>query len=382
MKTLALIKQFIPFLKYCIVGVIGTAIDVLIVFLLVEFFSFNPLVAAVGGFLLAVSNNFFLNKIWTFRNKSSRYGRLYIKFLLVSGVGLCFTLLIMYLLWSVLGVYYLLAKVLTSGVVLIWNFLANKFWTFRIKERFPVMIEGLCFDLSIVVPAYNEQSRIKQTLITINNYVMTHAINAEIIVIDDGSNDKTKEIVNDLRPLITNLKLISYQRNKGKGFAVAGGIFASGGRYILFTDADNATSIENYSSLRTAISDKHVAIGSRYLLDSDVKKKQSVTRRSIGRIGNFFIRLFLIDGVIDTQCGFKLLEHRAAQEIFCRQKVYRFGFDAEMLVIAESLGYKIIEVPITWVDVPGSRFRPVRDSLRTFVDLLYIKMNLWSGRYV
>jgi putative flippase GtrA len=381
-NTILLIKESLPFLKYCAIGVLGTLIDLATVFLLVEFLGFHPINASIVGFLFAVTNNFFFNKNWTFKNTSSFHGVLYLRFFLVSSVGLLITSLLMYVFWSILGIYYLLAKILISGIVLTWNFLANKFWTFHIKEHGVTVPEKFNFELSIIIPAYNEEKRIIKTIHSIKEYLNFKNINAEIIVVDDGSKDNTVEVVQSLSSLISNLKIISYKKNRGKGYAVARGIFESSGQYILFTDADNSTDINNYSILKREINENEIVIGSRYLKKSDIVKKQSNLRVLISRIGNFFIRAFIIDGIVDTQCGFKLLRHRAAKEIFCRQKIYRFGFDIEMLVIAKSLEYSVTEVPVVWSDVLGSRFSPVRDSIRVFVDIAQIKINLWIGKYI
>ncbi|MBI4232075.1 glycosyltransferase family 2 protein, partial [Candidatus Peregrinibacteria bacterium] len=120
---------------------------------------------------------------------------------------------------------------------------------------------------------------------------------------------------------------------------------------------------------------------SRYLTGSNVKIRQSQARILLGRSGNLLIQLFLIDGIKDTQCGFKLFKYQAAKEIFSRQKVKHFGFDMEALAIASRLNYKIIEVPVNWFNSSESRVRPVKDALRTLKDLVFIKLNLWSGRY-
>ncbi len=381
MKCKALFRQFFPFIKYCIVGVIGTSIDLFIVYLLVEFFGFNPIVAALFGFLFAVTNNFFLNKFWTFRVASTNYRKLWIKFFLVSSTGLSITLLLMYLFWEIFGIYYLLAKLLTSGIVLIWNFLANKFWTFHIKERFIDIPEKYDFTLSIVIPAFNEENRIKNTLILIDNFLKKNNILGEIIVVSDGSTDRTNTLVRAMTDDIDNLRLVVHKKNKGKGFSVKSGVLVSKGKYILMTDADNSTPIEEYNLLRKKIKTHGVVIGSRYLKNSRVKRKQPSSRIFIGRVGNLLIRFFIIDNILDTQCGFKLFTHHAAKEIFARQKVTRFGFDVEALVIAKSLNYKIVEVPVSWFNSLESRFRPIRDAIQTFFDLIYIKLNLWSGRY-
>jgi dolichyl-phosphate beta-glucosyltransferase len=361
--------------------VLGTAIDLITVIILVEFFFLHPILAAFFGFVLAVTNNFFLNKIWTFQNKSTNYRKLWIKFFLVSTMGLGITLLLMFVFYQQMGIDYRIAKLMTSAIVLVWNFLANKFWTFRAKEHFPHLPESYDFELSIVIPAYNEENRIKNTLVIINDYLRNTHIKAEILVVSDGSNDRTNQIVRNCAKKIPNITLISHRKNKGKGYSVKCGVEKSKGKYILMADADNSTPIEEYTSLKKQMNKNDIAIGSRYIKAGMVKRKQSPFRIFIGRSGNALIRLFLIDNIADSQCGFKLFHHHAAKEIFFRQKVHRFGFDVEVIVIAMSLGYNIAEVPVSWFNSVESRFRPIRDAVRTFFDLIYIKLNLWSGRY-
>lgn len=381
MNIPSLIRQFYPFFKYCVVGVMGTAIDLLVVILLVELFDFHPVLAAFFGFLLAVTNNFFLNKIWTFQNRSKNYRKLWIKFFLVSSVGLAMTIALMYMFWEIFHIDYRIAKLLTSAIVLVWNFLANKFWTFTMDERHVHIPATFDYEVSVVIPAYNEEDRIQNTLILVDAYFRRKKIKGEIIVVSDGSTDGTERVLRKMKDDIRNLTIVVHRKNHGKGFAVQKGIEKSRGEYILMADADSSTPIEEYEKLKKKIRNKHIAIGSRYLKNSKVKRRQPASRVFIGRIGNALIRLFLVDGIQDTQCGFKLFEHRIAKEIFCRQKIKRFGFDVEVLVIAKSLNYKIIEVPVSWFNAIGSRFRPIRDAIRTFFDLVYIKMNLWSGRY-
>jgi len=378
-----IIKNFWPFIKYCIVGATGTFVDLAFLYIFVEYAALPVLTATTISFVLAVINNFILNKIWTFQNKSKNYRKLFIKFLIVSVIGLGLTLGCMYILVHILIVWYMLAKLITSIIVLTWNFFGNKIWTFRLREKIVEVPENFIFEYSIVIPAYNESNRIKNTLLLIDNYIKEANLNAEIIAVDDGSKDNTVQIIKTLASKIPNLKLETYSKNHGKGFAVKTGVFASKGKYILFADADNSTPIQELESLKEAM-DKNsaqIAIGSRYLNESKVQIKQPGYRILIGRLGNLLIRLFLIDDIKDTQCGFKLFEHRVAKEIFSFQKVKRFGFDMEALVVAKSLGYKIVEVPVNWFNSVESRLRPVRDSLTTLKDLIYIKINLWSGRY-
>ena len=377
-----LLQQHKQFIKYCIVGASGTLIDLGSLYLFVEFAQIPVIPASVLSFLLAVVNNFAFNKLWTFRSKSRNYRKLFIKFLIISVVGLGLTVASMWIFTELLAIWYMFAKALTSLIVLTWNFLGNKLWTFRLNKtsRKP---EKFKYDLSIIVPAYNESNRIKPTLILIADYIKEEKINAEIIVVSDGSKDDTNEVIEKLAKRIPNLKLEAYEKNQGKGFAVKTGIDAAKGKLILFTDADNSTPIEEFSNLRDQMKKQKadIAIGSRYLPKSNVQIKQPLYRIAVSRIGNFIIQAFLIDGIKDTQCGFKLFKSHVAKEIFHFQKVKRFGFDMEALVVANNLDYKIIEVPVSWFNSTESRVRPVKDGLRTLSDLVYIKLNLWSGRY-
>jgi dolichyl-phosphate beta-glucosyltransferase len=162
---------------------------------------------------------------------------------------------------------------------------------------------------------------------------------------------------------------------------ILAGVEKSRGEYILFTDADNSTPIEAFEKFYPLLSHTKVVIGSRYMAESDVKIKQPKYRILLGRLGNFLIQVFLFDDIRDTQCGFKAFQHSAAKELFSRMKVNRFGFDIELLSIANLLKYSVREVPVSWYNSPVSRVRPIKDTLRTFTELLYIKLNLMSGRY-
>lgn len=383
MRRELLTQNIKPFVKYCIVGVAGTSIDVVVLFLLVRFATLPLLIATTISFLAAVVNNFYFNKQWTFRNTSRNYRKLFIKFFIVSVVGLLITLLSMRTLVFGLGVWYIASKLMTSVLVMLWNFLANNIWTFRTPPLPTKPLIQYPHDLSIVIPAYNEQERLGETLGSIETYIREKNINAELIVVDDGSTDATSTVVQSYQHRIANLRCVSLPRNHGKGFAVKQGIQKSTGKHILFTDADHSTPIDELDALLSTLkrTNAGVVIGSRYAKESVILRRQPPLRVAIGRIGNFFIRSFLIDGISDTQCGFKLFVNAAAQDIFSFQKIQRFGFDVEILIVAQNLGYHIEEVPVRWINSTGTRFRPVKDSMITFLELLYIKFNLWCGRY-
>ncbi len=364
-------------------GALGTCIDLASLYVFVEYVHIPLVPATILSFLLAVANNYLINKTWTFKNKSKNNRKLFVKFLIVSIGGLLLTLLCMHVLVRILGIWYMFSKAITSLAVLTWNFLANKLWTFRLKERIIELPSHFTYDLSIIIPAYNEENRIRNTLLSISDFLTQKKINAEILVVDDGSSDTTRHVVAKFQERDARVKMITSSKNFGKGHSVKKGVEASRGKLILFTDADNSTPIEEYEKLlkRMHETQSQIAIGSRYLHDSDIKIKQPFLRILIGRMGNLLIRLFLIDGIKDTQCGFKLFEHKVAREIFSFQKVHRFAFDMEALVIADNMGYKIVEVPVSWFNSTESRVRPIKDALRSLKDLLFIKLNLWCGRY-
>jgi dolichyl-phosphate beta-glucosyltransferase len=375
------LKVFSTFFKYSVVGVSGTVLDLAVLFALVESAHLDVLFAATISFLAAVINNYTWNKLWTFKDKSKNIRKQFIKFLIVSIIGLLLTILFMYLFVNLLSVWYMFAKALTSVVVLTWNFLGNKYWTFQIKEREIPFYETFLYDLSVVIPAYNEENRIEKTLSDVFDYFNISKINAEVIVVSDGSIDRTAEIVNNFKKYKSNINLINLKTNFGKGYAVKQGIEKAKGRWVLFMDADNSTRISELDKLLKFIDKNDFVLGSRYLKESLIRIKQSRFRILLSRIGNYLIRLFLISGVRDSQCGFKLFKNNIAQQIFSRQKVNRFAFDMEVLVVAQSLGYSFKEVPIEWTNSKESRFRAIKDSFLTLKDLIYIKLNLWSGRY-
>ena len=380
-------KEYFVFIRYAIVGISGTIIDFLTFVLLRHNFSFfqdHILLANSCGFILAVINNFWWNKIWTFEDKSNNYKKQFSKFLIVSLAGLALSNFFIFLFVKILKINPELSKIITSGIVMFWNFLANKLWTFRKEKKYSFKIEeenNFTFELSIIIPAYNEEKRLPQTLASIDKFLRKEKINAELIVVSDGSSDGTEEVVQKLKNEVSNLNLISYKQNQGKGYAVKMGVVSARGKLILFLDADNSTPIEEFLKLKNKIKNYDIVIGSRKTENSDVKIAQPLYRVLLGRFGNFLIRIFLIDNISDTQCGFKLFRHNVAQEIFARQTIYGWGFDMEILAIAKLFNLSIAEVGVSWINSTQSRFRPIKDAYKTFLELIKIKMNLWMGRY-
>jgi len=203
----------------------------------------------------------------------------------------------------------------------------------------------------------------------------------ETIIVDDGSADNLKMVIADLD--INNIKILRNDKNRGKGYSVCKGVNFAKGDFCLICDADNSTPISEFKILYDAIKnhDNSISIGSRYLPDSNVVIKQPFYRIFMGRIGNIAIEYILGLKILDTQCGFKLFHTKIAKQIFNKVTINGFGYDFEMLFICKNLGIEVIELPVTWLDTKNSRLRPFRDSLRTFVELIKVKLNSKKGFY-
>lgn len=391
-------------MKYVLVGIVGTLIDVGVLAFLVEYFQIDPTSDArmylfvTIAFLLAVANNFLLNQWWTFQVKAKGQKRRFTKFLLVSLGGLLLSNFLMFALIALidflvdmwhfsLRVVFLvvIAKVITSAIVLVWNFFLNKYWTFRarILEKNIYAEKEHAYDFSIVIPAYNEEKRLPETLSKITTFLGGFGRSVELIVADDGSTDGTISVVRAMEKELQgyHLRILTAEKNSGKGSAVCRGMLAATGKYILFTDADNSTPIEELVHFEKSLKTADILIGSRYLPTSMLAIKQPWYRILLGRAANFLIQCTLVDDVRDTQCGFKLFSYQATQDIFSRMKINGFGFDMEALALAEVLGYSIKELPVSWYNSSDSRVRPIKDAIRTLTDLVTIKLGLWGGAY-
>jgi dolichyl-phosphate beta-glucosyltransferase len=204
----------------------------------------------------------------------------------------------------------------------------------------------------------------------------------EMIVVDDGSSDRTSEVVRDLSSDTPNLKLVRYGQNRGKGYALRTGVLATKGDPVLVMDADLSTPMEELWKLMPYLTEgrAHVAIGSRALALSDIIRKQPWWRQGMGKIFNYLVRVLAIDGINDTQCGFKLFTGDVARELFGRATVDRFAYDVEILALAARKGYRIAEVPIRWINSPESKVNPVKDSLRMLADILRIRILVGKAR--
>jgi len=229
--------------------------------------------------------------------------------------------------------------------------------------------------LSIVIPADNEESRLPKTFDRILQWLDEQGFKfREVIVVDDGSSDATSGVVEEYSKPPSPIRLLRNPGNKGKGYAVRHGVLDAEGEWILYTDADLSTPIEELQKLEAAAAQQNavIAIGSRAVDRSLVAVHQSPFREYSGRFFNVVMRALTGLPFHDTQCGFKLYRADAAKDVFSRQEQDGFSFDVEDLVIAKKLGLRAVEVPVRWANVEGTKVT-LAQGLKSFTDLLQIR---------
>jgi dolichyl-phosphate beta-glucosyltransferase len=231
--------------------------------------------------------------------------------------------------------------------------------------------------LSIVIPAYNEARRIRQTLHALRDYARARALICELIVVDDGSADSTAAVVESTDVAPATLVMLRLPRNRGKGAAVREGMLAAGGELLLLCDADQSVPIAELERLLPWLERGFdVVIGSRDLPDSRLDPPQPLLRRLMAWVFRAVRRRLLLPAIRDTQCGFKLFRRAAAREVFASAREDGWLFDCEILALAQARGYCIREVGVTWRDVPASRVRPLREAVRALCGLVRIRRRL------
>jgi dolichyl-phosphate beta-glucosyltransferase len=235
---------------------------------------------------------------------------------------------------------------------------------------------------SIVIPAYNEQSRIGKAVIEVLRCVHAKGWRSEILVVNDGSTDGTAQIVKDLAASNPEVRLLENGQNRGKGYSVRHGVLSASGEIVLFTDADLSAPMEEAERLFAAIHEGvDIAIGSRWLQRNRQTLKQPLYRQFFGRCFNAVTRLVMGLPFADTQCGFKAFRRPVAQTIFRLQRIDRWGFDPELLFIALKRGYTIREIPVTWGHDERSRISYLKDGLRMLEDIAQIRWRAMVGVY-
>ena len=229
--------------------------------------------------------------------------------------------------------------------------------------------------LSIVVPAYNESGRLPGSLRRMREHFDAPGEEYEVIVVDDGSGDDTYSASVALATTWPQLRVLRFERNRGKGAAVREGMLDAKGEHRLFSDADLSTPLEELPKLREKLQGRiTVAIASRALADSQIEVHQQKRREMMGRTYNKLLQLLVLRGIHDSQCGFKVFTAEAAVACFEPLQTMRFGFDAEVLVRAQAHGWRIAEVPVRWRHVEASRVNSIRDSSRMLWDLLRLRL--------
>ena len=237
------------------------------------------------------------------------------------------------------------------------------------------------FQLSVIVPSFNEELRLPGSLELIAVYVNASNRSTEVLVVDDGSTDRTAEVAAAFGDRIANLRVLKNGENRGKGYSVRHGMMEAKGEYVLFTDADLSAPIEEADKLLCALQQYDVAIGSRAMNRELIEVHESLFREFAGIIFNRIVRIVLWLPFVDTQCGFKAFRRERCRIIFEQQRIERFGFDPELLYLARHHGLKSIEIPVRWSHSPATKINMMRDSVLMFVDVFTIRWNAILGRY-
>jgi len=228
-------------------------------------------------------------------------------------------------------------------------------------------------ELSVIVPAYNEEGRLAPGLRQALEYLARRGEPYELLVVDDGSRDATSQVAEAFAT--QGVRVVRHERNRGKGAAVRTGLLASRGRKVLISDADFSTPIEEIEKLERSLQDgTPLVIGSRGLADSQIRQRQPFYREMMGRTFNRLIRMFGVRGIRDTQCGFKLARGEEGRRIASELKIEGFAWDVEMIWLARRRGYEIAEVGVVWVNSPDSRVDPIRSSFSMLRDVITMRL--------
>ncbi len=246
--------------------------------------------------------------------------------------------------------------------------------------------------LSVVIPAYNEEKRISKTLVAVAAYLKKQRYPSELLVVIDGAKDNTAGVVGEFAAgekakgpsPIRRIEALQYpdRKNRGKGYAVRYGMLKAEGRYRVFMDSDNSTTLDHIEKfLELARRENYdIVIGSRDIKGADIAVHQPWYKELAGNIGNLFIRIMAVPGIYDTQAGFKLFAEEPVTTIFPLLTIDRWGFDVEILAVAKRKGYRIKEAPITWVNDPNSKVS-LKSYFEVLLEVVSVRLNIWKNVY-
>jgi dolichyl-phosphate beta-glucosyltransferase len=236
--------------------------------------------------------------------------------------------------------------------------------------------------LSVVIPVYNEATRVNNTYARLDRFFSQRDYSVEYIFVEDGSSDGTAGILKELeRSAPGKIRVIANETNMGKGLSIKRGVLEASGDYILFMDADMATPLQAFDDFEEHLDSYDIVMGSRWRKESNIKIPQPRFRRFMGFVFYAIVRTFFLKGIVDTNCGFKCYKKDAARDIFSKQLMKRWGFDVELLYIAQKRGYSIKEIPVVWAHGRDSKVNLFKVPAMTLVELASIKINDWKGRY-
>lgn len=229
-------------------------------------------------------------------------------------------------------------------------------------------------DLSVVIPAFNEADRLADTVQRVRDHLSARGDRFEIVVVDDGSRDGTLDVMRSIAESAPDVRVVPLDRNRGKGRAVREGVAVTRGRRVLITDADLSTPIEELAKLERAIdAGADIATGSRFAAGARIEVAQPPHRVVMGRVFSVVVQLLLLRGMLDTQCGFKLLRGDVARRVFAGLRIDRFAYDVELLYQCRVQGARIAEVPVRWLHSGRSSVVPLRDSAEMLRDVLLLR---------
>ena len=237
--------------------------------------------------------------------------------------------------------------------------------------------------LTILIPAYNEEKRLPESIRVIDAYCSKHLDQPyELLVVDDGSQDQTASLMREMQKQIPALVLHQYAENRGKGYALRSGMHLAGGQFIVFTDSDLSTPIEEIQPMLEKLKEgASIVIATRKKSGATLVQRQPLWRESMGKVFTWLSNVILGLNFSDFTCGFKGFEAMAGKQIFSLQKIRRWAFDSEVLFLAKQFGYKIVEIPVQWKDSPESKVHVIQDSASSLASLFLIRWNWFTGKY-